>query len=383
MPPCIVGDKCLCPNAPLDGRHYCAICKNHLHGPCGVFNGDDAAVTYRNRCFSCPSSTEAATAKATATDAAAASASGANLNDAGSTEHPNVISSKDVDPKKVSWDDIVGGDRPSTKAGDNGAMVKSIATICGIDAMTFSTEQLRLICSSMKLSGYRSKPKAELLRIIAVGKIHQSLTHFSEDPNDGPEPKTPAKTRNCVFRLINILFSDEMSPKFVRLGVRKDKSILDSGLAGNDEYFWQEVADKFQEMNENYDKLGHVHSLFLGIDPSVKLQHSWSKLRDIYKSLTKSYREVFENHKKSGNHDDFINFCGSKGDVYYLYLWLQEKPQLESMVVADLPNDVFFDSAAAFENTTTPRRSPTESESSFRTSAKSTLAASVNALVEE
>jgi hypothetical protein len=57
---------------------------------------------------------------------------------------------------------------------------------------------------------------------------------------------------------------------------------LDSGLAGNDEYFWQEVADKFQETNENYDKLGHVHSLFLGIDPSVKLQHSWSKLRDIY-----------------------------------------------------------------------------------------------------
>ncbi len=163
MPPCIVGDKCLCPNAPLDRRHCCAICKNRLHGPCGIFNEDDAAVTYRNRCFSCPYTTEGATSSATATVAASSSASGANLNDAGSTEHSNVISSKDVDPKKVSWDDIVGGDRPSTKAGDNGAMVKSIATICGIDAMTFSTEQLRLICSSMKLNGYRSKPKAELL----------------------------------------------------------------------------------------------------------------------------------------------------------------------------------------------------------------------------
>jgi hypothetical protein len=31
------------------------------------------------------------------------------------------------------------GDRPSTKPGDNSAMVKSIAAICGIDAMTFST----------------------------------------------------------------------------------------------------------------------------------------------------------------------------------------------------------------------------------------------------
>ncbi len=62
-----------------------------------------------------------------------------------------------------------------------------------------------------------------------MGKIHQSLTHFSEDHDDGPEPKTPVKMRNCVFRLINILFSDEMSPKFVRLGVRNDK-IITQGL---------------------------------------------------------------------------------------------------------------------------------------------------------
>ncbi len=69
--------------------------------------------------------------------------------------------------------------------------------------------------------------------------------------------------------------------------------------------------------------------------------------------------------------------------MYYFYLRLQEKPQLESMVVANLPDDVFFDSAMAFEHFITPRLSPVESEASFRTSVKSTLAASVNALVEE
>ena len=52
MPPCSVGNKCVCPTAPLDGRHLCAICKKDLHGPCGVFNGDDGAITNRNRCFS-------------------------------------------------------------------------------------------------------------------------------------------------------------------------------------------------------------------------------------------------------------------------------------------------------------------------------------------
>jgi hypothetical protein len=73
-------------------------------------------------------------------------------------------------------------------------MVKSIATICGIDAITFSTEQLHLICSSLKLTGYHSKPKVDLLQIIAFGKIHQSLTHFSDDIIDSLEPKPPAKT---------------------------------------------------------------------------------------------------------------------------------------------------------------------------------------------
>jgi hypothetical protein len=128
----------------------CAICKNDLHEPCSEFNGDDAAITYHNRCFSCPGTTEAAPATTTAR------ASNGNL------IFDAVISSKDVDPKKVSWDDLVCGDRPSTKLGDGGAMVKSIATICGIDAITFSTEQLHLICS-LELSGYRSKPKLDLL----------------------------------------------------------------------------------------------------------------------------------------------------------------------------------------------------------------------------
>jgi hypothetical protein len=54
MPICCTGVHCLFPNLPLEGRHYCAICKKDLHGICGIFNGDDMATTYRNRCFLCP-----------------------------------------------------------------------------------------------------------------------------------------------------------------------------------------------------------------------------------------------------------------------------------------------------------------------------------------
>jgi hypothetical protein len=101
-----------------------------------------------------------------------------------------------------------------------------------------------------------------------------------------------------MFWFNNILFSNEVSPKFEQLGARKDKSVLDSGLAGNNENFWQEIAEKYQEKNDDYDLLAYNNAFFDGIDPSVKLEHNWSKLQEIYEGLTKSYGEVFENTKK-------------------------------------------------------------------------------------
>ncbi len=363
----------------LEGRHFCAICKQQLHGCCGIFNGDEGNITYRNRCHLCP--TPSTHANSTATTAAATRTPESANTISVTQQSAPVMTAKDIDMKAVSWGNIEVGDRPSNKADDSGQMVKSVLTICGFDAMALNTEQLRQICGTLKIQGYRSKPKAEVLQIMAVAKLHQSFYEGEQEPQD----KSPAKTRNCTFRLLNVLFSDKMSPKLEQLGARKKKEILDSGLAANDEYFWQEVMEKYQEVNEEYDELAHTDSMFAGIDPSVKLPHSWSKLRDIYKGVTKCYAEVFENFKKSGNHDDFINFCGAKSEVYYLYLCLQEKPQLEQMVVAELPNDLFIDSAKKEQFELKCRPSPTGSELSFSRSSggKSSVAASINALVEK
>jgi hypothetical protein len=41
---------------------------------------------------------------------------------------------------------------------------------------------------------------------------------------------------NCVFWFINVLFSDDISPKFDQLEGRKNKNLLDSGLM-HDEFF--------------------------------------------------------------------------------------------------------------------------------------------------
>jgi hypothetical protein len=49
----------------------------------------------------------------------------------------------------------------------------------------------------------------------------------------------------------------------------------------NGEYFWQEVAEKFQEVNQEYNNLAYMDSMFAGVNPSVKLEHNWSKLQDL------------------------------------------------------------------------------------------------------
>jgi hypothetical protein len=146
---------------------------------------------------------------------------------------------------------------------------------------------------------------------------------------------------------------------------------LDTGLAAYDDFFWQEVYDKYQVSSTSYDDLVFEESMFDGIDPSVKLSHSWSKLREIYKALVKDYEVIHDNHKKSGNHDDFINFCQNKGEVYYLYLWLQAKPDVTNIVAPDLPEEVFF------ESTNTPFRRPSPTGSN---TTRQTLVERLNAL---
>jgi hypothetical protein len=118
----------------------------------------------------------------------------------------------------------------------------------------------------------------------------------------------------------------------------------------------------------------------------VKQDHSWSKLCEIFKGLTKSYAEIHKNHKQSGNHDHFINFVGVKSKVYCLYLWLQGKPQLEPMVNINLPEEVFFDIGnKSKQDEVQHRPSPTNSKLSFVCSSigRNNMVASINSLVEE
>ncbi len=61
-----------------------------------------------------------------------------------------------------------------------------------------------------------------------------------------------------------------------------------------------------------------------------------------------------------------INFCNNKSEVYYLYLWLQDKADLANIVYCGLPDKVLFESSTPFRCP-----SPTGSIMTYQTLAES------------
>jgi hypothetical protein len=65
-------------------------------------------------------------------------------------------------------------------------MVKSVTKIAGYRAENFTADQIRQICAGLKLTGHRSKSKAEALRIIAISKIHADCYEAAGLSNNKP-----------------------------------------------------------------------------------------------------------------------------------------------------------------------------------------------------
>jgi hypothetical protein len=108
------------------------------------------------------------------------------------------------------WGDIIVGDIISQRVENKGMMAKSVVTILGYKAELFTADQIRQLCAHLKLTGYRSNSKDETLRIIAVSKLHSDVYDATGITGQGTneKEKQPAKTKSCVFCLINVLFSN-------------------------------------------------------------------------------------------------------------------------------------------------------------------------------
>jgi hypothetical protein len=218
----------------------------------------------------------------------------------------------------------------------------------------FSSRQLRMICVRFGIKGYKNKKKAETIEIIErwckAKKVYQSMQGSY----------APRKEVQCAFRLMNILFSDEFASAFATIGNVANREVLDSGKAGNEMHFWEKVQDAFvgSTDNENYNQElqfvddAEIFDSMHHINPRNIVLHDWKKLRSIWRNVNTNYKSALSRYTVSGTHtSDFFSFCNGDLEVYYLRLHLQQRPELNGMVEADLPSGCFVASEKLSDRT--------------------------------
>lgn len=115
---------------------------------------------------------------------------------------PSVTESAGVGAAAVNW-----------TVEDPGSITPSTSNDYG----TWTVEQLRKECTSRKLR-LSWKPSADkrVQQLLRFDAVRQSMqTSIGTDPASASAPR---KTGNCAFRLLNILFSDGFSARFVQEG---------------------------------------------------------------------------------------------------------------------------------------------------------------------
>jgi hypothetical protein len=211
-------------------------------------------------------------------------------------------------------------------------------------------------------------------------QLHPSLANSLSNMQE----EEPARKfmLNDKFRLINVIFSDELSDLAISSEDSSTRAELDAGLVGHKSQFWRLVESHFNEgfPPESADGmtfgnlLHQLHSLFhqneTKVDPSDHGQFPAEKLLSVWKDLLNEYDTVVVNFTMSGNHDSSFTRAAMvvlkkvQGDtsslisssalnddddefgmetggwccfmnslpIIYLRMWLNEKPNLTSFV---------------------------------------------------
>jgi hypothetical protein len=198
--------------------------------------------------------------------------------------------------------------------------------------------------------------KAMMVRRLMAKKFNALAGVEPLNPVAMPKPQ---KTVHARFRLINCLFSNELSAQ-ADFADNVDRSALDSGAVGDNSIFWQLCAERFNSgfpMNSVdgpmfADTLHFSHPTIDNhhehVQPSNRSVFSSSDLVALWKEIQREYEKVFNNNfKKSGNHNSSFTmeamrtFRNTEND----------EESRQSMTSADL-NDVFGVEAGGFCNFT-------------------------------
>ena len=85
-------------------------------------------------------------------------------------------------------------------------------------------------------------------------------------------------------------------------GNAASRQLLGTGLAGNDQHFWEAVHQAFISRlpNPTFDELHFQDDAVIGlqtdIDPSKIVPHDWKKLRPVWKATNRDYKRPHQVH---------------------------------------------------------------------------------------
>ena len=213
------------------------------------------------------------------------------------------------------------------------------------------------------------------------------------------EPQASRIGINDKFRLINVIFSEELHRTAMTSEEGPSRAELDAGLVGHNSSFWQLVHVRFHEGfppdstdgPSFLDEIQHMHPLFHSgdavINPKQHGTFTAEKLKKVWKEILAEYDMVMVNFTKSGNHEssftkvamrvllngedkssndgdsisgDIDEASGEEADefgvdqggfccftnslpIVYLRMWLNEKPHMTSFISRRIPDECQLD----------------------------------------
>jgi hypothetical protein len=136
---------------------------------------------------------------------------------------------------------------------------------------------------------------------------------------------TLPKTKHCIFKILNIVFSDGMFEKFLNTGKVPTKDNFTAATMANSEEFWRDVCAALAEpvapnsdvKNDAFDKLQFEHPLFHGPAlANIYRTKDWSRIGKMFGNLKREYRKVVALSTKSGtNNPDMANYVNGQASV--------------------------------------------------------------------
>ena len=111
-----------------------------------------------------------------------------------------------------------------------------------------TVKYLRPLGKSLNIRGYSNSSKKEFINAISFAYINRNMYSTEVDAST-------CKTRNCTYRLLNILFSDEFAGEFALIGDAGTRTELDAGIASNNRGFWQKIQHAFTRKDGLFDKI--------------------------------------------------------------------------------------------------------------------------------